>query len=131
MFTPTIVTGGRQTGKTTMVLQYIRDYLNGNTSLEPGRKVVVVFKSSAPANHFRNRAPDLAEYVDIVLMHRYPELGSLEQVSDKGSFSLTVFFDATPDDDLIRTIHKYRETENPCVVEFAIDHPGLKIIGCA
>lgn len=132
-YVPQLIVGPRQTGKTTLALQYLRDLVTGGGVYvglgEIDREIVVFCRGQSTIDNNKKRVgEDIASKVRWETYKGYgiPELLDL---SDHDTFCF--FLDLVPIDDLVMNILSEGPEpgyQNPCVIELAIEAPHVKYV---
>lgn len=125
MHTPQLVVGGRQTGKTTLLIQHMRDVKEGHSPIDPETEVVVVAKSGSQVDLLKQRmGRDLSNNVTFVSGHQYfQDLEKAASNYKNASNKAFYFFDVVPGDVILNPPVTMRKYPFRTFIEAAFDHP--------
>lgn len=132
-YIPQLIVGPRQTGKTTLILQYVRDLVTGGgryVGIGPDDREIVVFcRDTASITRCQQRVgSDVATKVRWVT---YNGDGIPDELDLSNNDTFCFFLDLIPRDDLVMGIlHEGPEPgyQNPAVIELAIEAPNVKYV---
>ncbi len=129
-FYPHVLTGRRQTGKTTQLLQHIRDHLTDNALPfdEVKRDIVVFCRNRSLMEVHQERLGELSNRAEWLY---YEGDGIPSQLAWKEAETVCFFLDVTFDDDVVRELllsNTHVSYPNPSFIELSFDIPNVKFL---